>query len=154
MDPISLSASVAGFLSLAIELTKLISTFIGDVKSAPQEASDLHTEIAALSLVLEKLTNILWSDSPDDGEEIGEQSILVLVISACQSHVAAIYKKLSKLRTSDKMKESMGRIVWPFQRTSVNKLFRLYIDTFRRFRLCLSLPISMFRHVLCHKPLM
>lgn len=133
MDPISLSVSVAGFLSLDIELTKLISTFIGDVKSAPQEASDLHTEIATLYIsCAREVDQLLWSNSPENGEEIGEQSILVLVISACQSHVAAIYKELSKLRSSDKMKEFMGCIAWPFQKDECQQTIQTlhrYIQT-------------------------
>jgi hypothetical protein len=38
MDPFSISTGVAGFLSLAIELTEIIGGYIGDVKSAPEDA--------------------------------------------------------------------------------------------------------------------
>ncbi|CCX33627.1 hypothetical protein FPQ18DRAFT_91166 [Pyronema domesticum] len=65
MDLLGLSASIASFLSLAIELSKMPTNYSNTVKSAPQEVSGLTIEVEALSHVLEKLVEILRNDDPD-----------------------------------------------------------------------------------------
>jgi hypothetical protein len=114
MDPLSLSASIVGFISLAIEVTKILGVFIGDVKSAPQEATDLMTEVAALVNVLQTLVEDLREDH---GETIfEEQAVLCTVISACQVQVSEIYAKLAKLRRTTKVMRTVARLTWSFQK--------------------------------------
>jgi hypothetical protein len=55
MDPLSLSASVAGLLSLGMELGKVLGRFISDVKSARQDATELNIKVSALCNVLDEL---------------------------------------------------------------------------------------------------
>jgi hypothetical protein len=86
MDPLSISASVAGFLGLAIELKRIISTYVSDVKSAPQEAHELSVEVLALSHVLETLDELLQGEdldetSLDDGLFYTRLSALAMSIS-------------------------------------------------------------------------
>jgi hypothetical protein len=52
MDPISISIGVAGFLSLTLEIN-ILSNYVSDVKSAPEEANGLLREITVLKVVLE-----------------------------------------------------------------------------------------------------
>jgi K+-transporting ATPase A subunit len=115
MDPLSLSASVASFLGLAIEVTKILNAYLNDVNDASQEASELNTKVSLLSHVLEKLVDILQSD---DMEAItfGEHSLLFSVISSCKRHVKLVYKHLAKLRDTNKVKALIGRVSWPFQK--------------------------------------
>jgi hypothetical protein len=67
-DPLSISASVAGLLSLTIELTKSLNNYISGVKSAPEDSKRLCTETEALSAVLEKLVKFL-RDQDKEGDE-------------------------------------------------------------------------------------
>jgi hypothetical protein len=53
MDPISISIGVAGFLSLTLEIINILSNYVSNVKSAPEEANGLLREITALKVVLE-----------------------------------------------------------------------------------------------------
>lgn len=115
MDPLSFSASVAGLLSLAIEVTKTLKTFISDVKAAPQEAKDLNLEISLISTVLERLVDVLRSDDTE-GTTFDQQCLLYSVITACQSSITNLYKKLSKLRSCDKLTERLAWMKWPFQK--------------------------------------
>jgi hypothetical protein len=114
MDPLSISASVAGFLGLAIELKRIISTYVSDVKSAPQEAHELSVEVSALSHVLETLDELLQGEDLDE-TSFGRQSILHSVVSACHEHFLVIRKRLSNLR-GKKVKGIMARIAWPLQK--------------------------------------
>jgi hypothetical protein len=115
MDPLGLSASVAGFLSLAIEVTKILNAYVNDVKDAPQEASELNTKATILSDVLEKLIEILRSDDVE-ATTFDDQSLLFLVVKSCDRHMNFVYKKIAKLRNTDKVKALMGRVLWPFQK--------------------------------------
>lgn len=63
MDPLSLSAGVAGVLSLALEMTKILTVYVSDVESAPEEARGLLIEASALCSVLDQLVNFLQTIS-------------------------------------------------------------------------------------------
>ncbi|KAI5784526.1 hypothetical protein FPQ18DRAFT_102752 [Pyronema domesticum] len=120
MDPLSLSASTAGFLSLAIELTKILTNYSTTVKSAPREVSGLTFEVEALSHVLDNLVDILRSDDSEI-TTFSEQSILCCIISASQKHITDIYRKLVKqtkpsVRSVDRMAGAMRRLTWPFEK--------------------------------------
>jgi hypothetical protein len=62
MDPLSISAGVAGFLSLAIEISKILTAYVGSVKSAPEEAQQLLQEVSALYNVSKQLAQVLRND--------------------------------------------------------------------------------------------
>jgi hypothetical protein len=113
MDPFSISTGVAGFLSLAIELTKIIGGYIGGVKSAPEDAHKLLTEVTSLCYILEKLVRFLRKDYKGNSEST---SALVVVIRSCQKEIEDLYKKLEKLQTPNtKVAGIIERIKWPLK---------------------------------------
>lgn len=114
MDPLSLSASIAGLLSLSLEVTKILTNFFSIVKSASSEASSLVTEVTALSHVLETLFEILRSDDPEV-TTFNEQSVLCSIISAYQEHIGSLFKTIMKLR-SVKTEGVLGRLAWPYKK--------------------------------------
>jgi hypothetical protein len=62
MGPLSVSSGVAGFLSLAMEISRILTAYIGNVKSAPDDAHNLLKEILALCHVLEQPVTLLRND--------------------------------------------------------------------------------------------
>lgn len=52
-DPLSIIASVAGLISLAKVIGKMIANYVSSVKSAPDDAERLRTELTVLGFVLE-----------------------------------------------------------------------------------------------------
>jgi hypothetical protein len=133
MDLFTLSTGVAGLLSLAIEVTNILHNYISGVNSAPQDASELNTEVSALFHVLEAVVEALRSDdSNTEGNAFGDQCILRLVLTAYQGHVATVYKKISKFRSSDKKTELLARITWPFKKDECQEIARTlhrYVQT-------------------------
>ncbi|KAI5812827.1 hypothetical protein BZA77DRAFT_346729 [Pyronema omphalodes] len=135
MDPLSLSASAAGLLSLAIEVTKILTGYISAVKSAPQDASELNTEMLALCHILEKLVEILRSDDDigiDSEASFNDQSVLRSVISVCQEHITTVYKRIAKLRSTDKISRLVERMVWPLKKDECQQSVRVvhrYVQT-------------------------
>lgn len=114
MDPLSLSASAAGLMGLATEITKIIGGYISGVNSASQDALKLTIEVDVLCHVLKLLNEILRGD--EVGGTFHSQSILRSVLDACQGHVTIVYKKLAKLNSANKATVFMGKIAWPFHK--------------------------------------
>jgi hypothetical protein len=63
MDPLSIAASVAGSLGLAIEITKILRGYAKDVKSAPEEVHNILQEVTVLSEVLGKFAKLVETDT-------------------------------------------------------------------------------------------
>jgi polyhydroxyalkanoate synthesis regulator phasin len=114
---VGLAGSAAGFLSLAIEVTKILTEFVNNVKLAPEEARALSTEVSTLCHIAETLVELLRSDDPIDGV-YNDEYILYSIIEACRGHMVAIQKRLLKLSNCDTEKSGnvMGRLKWPFHR--------------------------------------
>lgn len=125
MNPFTLSTGVAGLLSLSIEVTKILHNYISRTNSAPQNASELNTEVSALYHVLEVAVEALRSDDANtEGNAFGDQCILRSILTACQGHVATVYKKISKFRSPDKKTELLARITWPFKKDECQEISR------------------------------
>lgn len=116
MDPISVSSGVAGFLSLAMEILRILTAYIGNVKPVSDDAHNLLKEILALCHILEQLVALLRNDVK--GQFAPTSSISVVII-ACQAQMEQLYKKVEKLRIrSDKNLVGMVHrtLEWPFRK--------------------------------------
>lgn len=116
MDPFTISTGVAGLLSLAMEITKILSAYISDVKSAPEDAQNILTKVESLCYVLEQLVQFLRKDAKTLGK-FESTSALCMVINSCQAQVQDLYQKLEQLqiRSDSKVKGFIDRVKWPFR---------------------------------------
>jgi hypothetical protein len=94
MDPFTLSTGVAGFLSLALEISKILGAYVSDYKSAREDAKDLITEVDTLCHMLDQLVRFLRNDAKCNFQPT---SALCLVIKSCQEQIQDLYKKLGKI---------------------------------------------------------
>lgn len=121
MDPFTISTGVAGFLSLAIELTKILKTYISEVKDAPQEASTLLETLEPLVEVLENFREFLEDDEISDaGLSFKKDSALVKVVDVCEKCIRTIRDQLkgfpAKGKDSSTLRRKFERLKWPFQK--------------------------------------
>jgi hypothetical protein len=84
MDPLSISAAVAGFLSLAMDISKILKDYIDGVQTAHEDAQNLLKEVAVLCHVLEKLVQFLRSEDLVKGKRFDKTSVLLLAADTCQ----------------------------------------------------------------------
>jgi hypothetical protein len=115
-DPLSIAASVAGLISLANEVGKIIASCVGSVKSAPDEAGRLHMELAALGVVLEQMrTFILQEDL--HGSCFDDTSVLASVLGFTSDRIKDLYNKLSTLNSAAKNRIAgvIDRLRWPLR---------------------------------------
>jgi hypothetical protein len=112
MDPLSISAAVAGFLSLAMDISTILKDYISGVKSAPEDAQNLLVEVATLCKVLDDLVKFLRSDDLK-GRKFEKTSVLLMAIETGQSRLELLYGKLDAIHISEprnKVKELVERL--------------------------------------------
>ncbi|KAI5798542.1 hypothetical protein FPQ18DRAFT_123346 [Pyronema domesticum] len=132
MDPLSISAVVAGLLSLALENPRILKAYIGDAKSASEEARNLLMEVSSLCHVLDQLVRLLRKDIKDNFEPT---SAMVVAINACQQQIHGLYQKIAKLEVHEKgITRIIERMKWPLRiddyQTTVSMLQR-FLQMFR-----------------------
>jgi hypothetical protein len=133
MDPFTISTGVAGFLSLALEISKIIATYINDVKSAPDEAHNLLEEVKSLCHVLNQLVEFFEKDAKDR-RNFQPTSALCLVISACRQQIEDLHKKLKRFQVSidggaGRVSGFVERLKWPLKKED----YQNTIATLHRF---------------------
>lgn len=86
-DPLSITASIAGLVSLANEVGKIIASYIGGVKSAPGEAESLSMELAALGVVLEQTREFLLQEELLHGSYFDDIFVLASLMGFTSSRI-------------------------------------------------------------------
>lgn len=120
MEALGAAASVAGLISLAVELPQLIDT-ARSIYAAPEEAAQLSTTVAALVSTLEQLEEFLKTEEARE-LTLAHDSALIVAISACQSRVLEISKKLqshhepSRCSGREKVKNAVRKFRWPYDK--------------------------------------
>ncbi|KAK3321417.1 hypothetical protein B0T19DRAFT_478518, partial [Cercophora scortea] len=125
MEALAAAASVAGLISLANEIPKLIDTAIS-IWSAPEEAKQLSVTTDTLVMTLRKLEVFLKTDEARD-MNMASDSALVVSLSACQNRVLELSKKLRSQSSTgsaapagtsakDRVKTTIARFRWPFDK--------------------------------------
>ncbi|KAL1594508.1 hypothetical protein SLS60_010268 [Paraconiothyrium brasiliense] len=125
MDPLSIAASVAGLLSLALQLvelgTKCSSRFL------KAQLYEFVFELNALSDVLKRLKGFL--DDPTTALTFSRISVFVSTNTRCKILLEELLAKLQKtIQEPNKVKKAVDRVLWPFNekehRISMQKIHR------------------------------
>jgi hypothetical protein len=121
-DPLSVAASVAGLISLASEVTKIITKYVSDAKSAHEDANILIKELGTFQFVLEQFKEFVYSGQVPQAC-FNDTSILIATVSFSHSQMTDLYKKLQKTSTtnSNKVLEVFERMKWPLRKDDCEK---------------------------------
>jgi hypothetical protein len=114
MDPFTISTGIVGIFSLAIELTKILTTYIGDTLSASKDAQILLDEINLLSTALKQLDVFLKIDAAK--VHLKEASALQSVVTSCETKVQDFIRRLKGRRSANQGPNLIERIKWPFKK--------------------------------------
>ncbi|PVI05179.1 hypothetical protein DM02DRAFT_668413 [Periconia macrospinosa] len=129
MDPLSFSASIAGLLSLTIQITKLTYEYVSGVKDAPKAAQSLLAETTAIENILRDLRNKVLLN-PDVSAVFKSASIdhsaRVQLLNQCEGDLASLLRELERVSTSTPKIPELLRLRWPFKEAAMqDKLTRL-----------------------------
>lgn len=118
-DPLSVAASVAGLLSLTIQLLNVAQQYTHDVGNAEEEVVAFIRELTGLSEVLKRLDAFL--KTKDSIAASGTPALLAIRYS-CEDQLKKLLKKLSEAvklftrnsSTRSKAARIINRLKWPF----------------------------------------
>ena len=111
MDPLTAATSVAGLLSLAMQVSKMLYSHIRTIKNAPKDAEDLRDEIQRLCQVLTSLEEFLKAQALK-GYLFKGTSLLVSAIQGCHDKITAVKPRFEKLVRKKGFAQILERGKW------------------------------------------
>jgi hypothetical protein len=111
MDPLTAATSVAGLLSLAIQVSQILYDQIRTVKNAPKDAQDLLDEFQLLRQVLTSLEVFLKAQALK-GHLFKETSVLVSAVRGCGDKIIAVKLRLERLVRNQGIAQIIERGKW------------------------------------------
>jgi Fungal N-terminal domain of STAND proteins/Ankyrin repeat len=139
MDPLSLAASVAGLISISLQLTQLSYDYITSARTTSESIVALHRELVSLQHVLSSLNQNILSN-PDIKDAFAAQASAVLgqpedILKACESNLISLKNKLAKKNTDKPFARLKAVLSWPFSEENTQQQIRelhRYQDIFQR----------------------
>ncbi|KAF8849434.1 hypothetical protein BDZ45DRAFT_752800 [Acephala macrosclerotiorum] len=137
MDPLSISASVAGLITITQAVAQGLTTYIIAVKGAPTEMQSLIEELKSLNAILNEIQRAF--ENKEDGQSLAEAGALTKTLLACQQILSETLIKLeefdmSRSGTSEssgissKYKQLLKKMTHPFKRDEIQRLLVVVRD--------------------------
>ncbi|OAP63558.1 hypothetical protein AYL99_02785 [Fonsecaea erecta] len=127
MDGVSAASSVAGLVTLALQVSATIAMYVGAIKERTNTIRDLHDELLLLGEVLSGLRDFMESEKIK-GRALDTQSVLSQAIRDCRHRMERIGDRL-KPSTGGKLARAIDQLKWPFEQREVMQM----VDNLRRY---------------------
>ena len=133
MDPFSAASGAAGIISLGIVVCGALVSYYGDVKDCPEDIIRIYKSVKALNSTLQQLQQSLKDETLDQKRREQAENY----IAYCVDGLRTLSKKLGKFddvhNTSKSMRQQAGssfqRGLYPFRRSTIEKLYEIVKDT-------------------------
>jgi len=132
MDGVSVASGIAGLITLALQVSGVVSEYVTAVKERPKNVKELHDELLLLAEVLSELRDFLNSEKIR-GRSFDSNSVLQKAIRACHGRIERVGDKL-KPADGGKLTRALERLKWPFEQKEVLQMvenLRRYTRTFQ-----------------------
>ena len=137
IDPLTAATSVAGLLSLTIQVSQMLNEQVRTLKNAPNDAQELLDELESLRQVLTGLKAFL--DAQDmKGHGFKETSALIKAIKGCDTNISDLKHKLEKLTTKQGFAQLLERGKWYFEHDEHQKIITTLHRYLGMFQISLS----------------
>ncbi|EWZ00220.1 hypothetical protein FOYG_00108 [Fusarium oxysporum NRRL 32931] len=129
-DPLSVSASIAGLISITVEAVKFLSPYVSAAKETPQVAAHVYSEVQSTQVILmglQSLTKNLGSVKVQHAALIGMNQVVAILTDGVLLY-SELHKELQSLRAKDGAEKVplRGRLQWVWKEsTFVTLLNRL-----------------------------
>jgi hypothetical protein len=139
MDPFSVTAGVAGLLSLSIQVTQVTQKYMSSVKNAPKQARELVDKLTALVAVLKQLGLFIKREA--HGGNFGESSVLYGAVKRCDEHLKHLDTTMTNFISSTGSDSRLWRRVvkWPMTENKHRQVVSVLHDCLAVFQLSISL---------------
>lgn len=123
MDPLSVSASITGLLSVAAKVTMLLVTLVNSAKGAPQLVQSVLTEVSDINACLGQLQAFLTgirSTSRSRASLIMVEQVVV-ILAGCVSTFSELEAVTEKLKT-DLPVRALEKLKWARREGDISKI--------------------------------
>ena len=123
MDPLSISASIVGITTAAVQVSHLLREFIHHAGGAPASARGVLQEVTGVYLCLQQLQDYL----------LGKQEVaqsrksmvlieqVVIIFTDCVSAFSQLEQTMEGLRTGENMRK-IDKVKWAMKEAAVSKI--------------------------------
>lgn len=139
-DPLSIAAGCIGVLTAAAQISSIVIKFTNEVKSAPEQARVILTEVSHISRVLIQLQSFLLRKNSvaSSGAEFLHVDQVVTIVSACVMTFSDLQELLDDLKSEDMT--IIDRVKWSRKETLIGSL----IQRLQTHKASLSLMLIIF----------
>jgi DNA replication protein DnaC len=118
MAEIALASSVAGLLSLAIQVADISHRYFSSVKSSSKTIKGYFRELEVLKLVLRKFDDL--AKDPNTATHFSSENITV--VDGCREELEDLRSKLHKRSSDPTFPKPLNRLTWPFAEDETQRL--------------------------------
>ena len=121
MAEIALASSVAGLLSLAIQVADISHRYFSSIKSSSETIKGYFRELEVLKLVLGKFDGL----AKDPNTATHFSSANITLVDGCREELQKLRSKLHKRSRDTAFGISLNRLTWPFAEDETRRLVAL-----------------------------
>lgn len=140
MDPFSITAGVAGLLSLSMQLQQILSKYTKSVKHAAAESYELATELAVLHSVLKQLERFIEQQA-HSGHHFDQSSVLYMTTKSCHRRLNSLQSNLDAFMAATKPKPRLWKrsVKWPLEKEEHRETINALHNCLHVFHVSLSI---------------
>jgi ankyrin repeat domain-containing protein 50 len=114
------TASIAGLVSLTIQLIEISRRYISSYKTRPRSIEAIHRELEALKQVFTELHNI--SDNPRYRPYLS--SLSSSKVDGCYHELERIHSRLKRQEQGSRLSKKFNALIWPFNESECSQLIK------------------------------
>ena len=133
MDGVSVASSIAGLVTLALQVGGTIAIYVNAIKDRSKNVKELHDELLLLGEVLSGLRDFLESEKAKN-RSFDTHSVLSQAIRDCRERIERIGERLKPPANGGKLARAIDHLKWPFEQREVMQIMeslRRYSQTFQ-----------------------
>lgn len=133
MDGVSVASSIAGLVTLALQVGGTIAIYVSAIKERSKNVKELQDELLLLGEVLSNLRDFL-NDEKAKGRSFDSYSVLSKAIRDCRQRIERIGDKLKPPSDGGRFARAIDQLKWPFEQREVMQMvenLRRYSQTFQ-----------------------
>ena len=119
MDPLSIAASVAGLVSVTIQVSGTIVSYCNAAKDAPKSVQEINQELLLLLSALQQLDTFLTTQALKNSS-FDQSSILATALASCRDAIIAISARLPTPKQDGKT-HTLDKLKWPFSEKEIQQ---------------------------------
>ena len=123
MDPLSVSASIIGITTAAVQVSRLLKTFIDGANGASSSARGVLREVTGIYVCLNQLQGFLTGieEAARSRRSLIMVEQVIIVFTDCVSIFSELEQTLESLKTGEHMR-LIDRVKWASRETAISKL--------------------------------